>query len=156
MSEINEGDNGWGELGENDEVGLPSGDEMPKGSIMDFLSQFMGGMSDAESLYRHNACTMVVDKVFSEFGQDGLCEMMMAIDARGNWMTDIIVEASDIEDVLFKKYGVFATDALDMARDTDAMAELHKRLWSLRRRYVAKIADELFANPPTSAQGSAE
>jgi hypothetical protein len=149
MSEINEGENGWRELGENDDIAMPSDDGVPRGGILDFLSQFMSGASNAEHLYRQNACLMVVDKVFSEFGEDGLCEMMMAIDYRGNWLTDILVQASDIEDVLFKKYGVFTSDALGRAQNTEAMAEFHKKMWSLRRRYIAKIADELFALPLT-------
>ena len=115
-----------------------------------WLSEFMTNTAEAEIMYRAHFCDLVTNRVYNEFGFEGLCEMLMSIDKRGHWISDIIIENNDLDDILFKKYGVFDTDAIKKARTTDAMAELNQKIWKLRRKYAKLIADELMGRVPDS------
>ena len=110
----------------------------------------MTNTAEAEIMYRAHFCDLVTNRVYNEFGFEGLCELLMSIDKRGHWISDIIIENNDLDDILFKKYGVFDTDAIKKARTTDAMAELNQKIWKLRRKYAKIIADELMGRVPDS------
>jgi hypothetical protein len=130
---------------DGDDGDIPSREELAV-----WLSEFMTNTAEAEIMYRAHFCDLVTNRVYSEFGFEGLCELLMSIDKRGHWISDIIIENNDLDDILFKKYGVFDTDAIKKARTTDAMAELNQKIWKLRRKYAKLIADELMGRVPDS------
>jgi 2-oxoglutarate dehydrogenase complex dehydrogenase (E1) component-like enzyme len=119
------------------------GDIPSREELAVWLSEFMTHTAEAETMYRAHFCDLVTNRVYDEFGYEGLCEMLMSIDKRGHWISDILIENNDIDDILFKKYGVFDTDAIKKARTTSAMAEMNQTIWKLRRKYAKQIADEL-------------
>jgi len=119
------------------------GDIPSKEELAVWLSEFMTNTAEAETMYRSHFCDLVVNRVYNEFGFEGLCELLMSIDKRGHWISDIILENNDIDDILFKKYGVFDGDSIKKARHTDAMSEMNQKIWKLRRKYAKLIADEL-------------
>lgn len=123
------------EMGDNE---LP-----PREELAVWLSEFMAASSDAENRYRSHYCTMIAETLYREFGVEGFCEMMMVMDKRAGWVSDIILESSDIDDILFKKHGIYDKHALAKARDSSAMQELNTKIWRLRRRYAKTIAEEL-------------
>jgi hypothetical protein len=124
------------------------GDIPSREELAVWLSEFMTNTAEAEIMYRSHFCDLVTNRVYNEFGFEGLCEMLMSIDKRGHWISDIIIENNDLDDILFKKYGVFDTDAIKKARTTDAMAELNQKIWKLRRKYAKLIAEELMGRVP--------
>jgi hypothetical protein len=108
-----------------------------------WLSEFMSQSHLAENLYRRHFCDLVANRVFREFGDEGLCELMMSIDRRGNWISDIILESHDIDDIVFKKYGVYDDEMIGKARQSASFSEMNEKIWKLRRRYAKLIADEI-------------
>jgi hypothetical protein len=130
---------------EEEDNDIPSKEELAV-----WLSEFMSSADQAEGLYRTHFCDLVVNRVWKEFGFEGLCELLMSIDKRGHWISDIIIENNDLDDILFKKYGVFDAEARKKARTTDAMAEMNQKIWKLRRKYAKLIADELMGRVPDS------
>jgi hypothetical protein len=130
---------------DGDDGDIPSREELAV-----WLSEFMTNTAEAEMMYRAHFCDLVTNRVYNEFGFEGLCELLMSIDKRGHWISDIIIENNDLDDILFKKYGVFDTDAIKKARTTDAMAEMNQKIWKLRRKYAKLIADELMGIVPDS------
>jgi hypothetical protein len=72
-----------------------------------------------------------------------MCELMMAIDKRAGWVSDIIIEDNDIHDVLFRDYGVFDNDAIIKARMSSQLTEMNKKIWRLRKKYSKLIAEEI-------------
>lgn len=116
----------------------PSRDE-----LLNYLSDFMKEGRHAEKLYRENFCELVVNKVFEDFGYEGLCNLMIKIDGKANWISDILIENSDFDDVMFKKYGVYDPLVCDKARNTDSMMEMNSKIWKLRKRYAGIIVDEI-------------
>jgi hypothetical protein len=126
------------------------GDIPSREELAVWLSEFMTNTAEAEIMYRAHFCDLVTNRVYNEFGFEGLCEMLISIDKRGHWISDIIIENNDLDDILFKKYGVFDTDAIKKARTTDAMAEMNQKIWKLRRKYAKLIADELMGIVPDS------
>jgi hypothetical protein len=119
------------------------GELTPREELAVWLSEFMAASADAENRYRSHYCTMVAEKLYDEFGAEGFCEMMMVMDKRAGWVSDIIIENSDIDDILFKKHGVYDKNALAKARQSQAMSELNMKIWRLRRRYAKIIAEEI-------------
>lgn len=113
-----------------------------------WLSEFMNKSADAEMMYRSHFCSLVVNRVFSEFGYEGMCELLMSIDKQAGWITDIILENNDIDDILFKKFGVYDREAIRKARETEAMGELNQKIWRLRKKYSKLISDEIMGIVP--------
>lgn len=122
-----------------------------------WLSEFMGKSQEAEGMYRQNFCSMVVDRLWGEFGVEGMCELMMAIDRRAGWISDIIIEDADLHDSLFSGYGVFDNDAIYKARMSEQLTELNKKIWRLRKKYSKLIAEEIYTKTqPASPAPEAE
>ena len=131
------------EMGDNE---LP-----PREELAVWLSEFMAASADAETKYRAHYCAMLAEKLYEEFGIEGFCEMMMAMDKKAGWISDIILEASDLDDILFKKHGVYDKHALTKARSSTSMDELNSKIWRLRRKYAKAIAEELMTPNETDS-----
>lgn len=111
--------------------------------LINFMKEFMGEARRADEVFRSNYCELVVNRIFNEFGHEGLCHLMMAIDAKANWISDILIEDSDIDNVLFKKYGIYEENVTAKARNTEALLEMNSKIWRLRKKYARAIADEI-------------
>ena len=70
--------------------------------------------------------------------------MMLKIDETGGWISDILLEAPDLENAMFEKFGIYDPELTKKARDTRAMYEMNKKIWRLRKRYAKLIADEIY------------
>lgn len=132
------------------------GELTPREELAVWLSEFMAASADAENKYRAHYCTMVAEKLYEEFGAEGFCEMMMIMDKRAGWVSDIILENSDIDDILFKKHGIYDKHALAKARQSSAMGELNAKIWRLRRKYARLIAEEIISGPHDDDEGEEE
>jgi len=108
-----------------------------------WLSDFMSQGQKAQSMYRSHFCRIVVERLFEEFGVDGMCELMMAIDQRAGWISDIIIEDADIHDALFKHHGIYDDKAIQKTRDSNELKKLNKKIWRLRKKYSRLIAAEI-------------
>jgi len=140
MSDFNQD----GEMEEDWESGAAEFNEVTREGLTNFIAEFIATASDADTTYRKNYCHMSVSRAYNDFGYEGMCEMLVAIDNRANWVSDILIEASDIDNHLFNKYGIFSNDVMRKARQTEAMFEMNQKIWSLRKRYSKKIADEIY------------
>jgi hypothetical protein len=118
-------------------------EEMTRGELLDFLGDFLSQHRDANTLYRDHLCAVLIGRVHDEFGSEGLCNVMRQMDLKAKWVSDIIFEASDFDNALFKRHGTYDDEIVEKARDTKAMIELNKKIWRLRRRYANIIVDEI-------------
>jgi len=122
-------------------------EEQPsKEELAMWLSEFMSQGQRAQSMYRQHFCQIVVERLFEEFGIDGMCELMMAIDRRAGWISDILIEDADIHDALFKNHLVYDDKAIIKARECNQIIELNKKIWRLRKKYSKLIAAEIFGS----------
>ena len=89
---------------ENDEF---MSEESPeeRQDLMGFLSEFLISAKDTEMRYRDNYCDIVVNKVFNDFGYEGLCHLMMSIDKKANWISDIIIKIPTLTMLCLKNMG---------------------------------------------------
>jgi len=117
--------------------------EFSRADLLNFLGEFISQNRDADSIYRSSLCGILVARIYEEFGQGGLCELMMQIDIRGGWISDIIFEASDFNNALFKRHGIYDDQIILKARSSSTMNEMNKKVWRLRRKYANIIADEI-------------
>lgn len=135
-------------MNSSDDSGVPSREELAV-----WLSDFMSQSQKANNLYRSHLCSMVVNKVWSEFGVEGMCELMMAIDKRAGWISDILLEDADLHDSLFNSYGVFDNEAIVKARMSNELIEMNRKIWRLRRKYTKLIAEEIYKNEKQDDSG---
>lgn len=132
----------------------PEDNEIPtKEELAVWLSEFMNSAVEAESMYRSHFCDLLAHRVYTEFGAEGLCELMMSIDRRGAWISDILLENNDLDEIMFKKYGTYDHEIIRKARATKAMSEMNEKIWRLRRRYAKLIVDEIMGAVPTETAG---
>lgn len=127
--------------------------EFTRADLLNFLGEFISQSRDADNLYRSSLCGILVGRIYDEFGSEGLCELMMQIDLRGGWISDIIFESSDFNNALFKRHGIYDDEIVQKARNTRTMNEMNKKIWRLRRKYANIIADEIVSDgaEPTSS-----
>ena len=126
----------------NDKGGDPA--DQPD-SVFDHLAAAMDGESLQAMEYRKDLCLILAGKVKSEFGVEGLCELISGIDATAGWISDILLESGDIDDFLFTEHGVYIENSIDLARKTESMKKFQRSLWSARRRYAKMMAEEIYA-----------
>jgi hypothetical protein len=112
--------------------------------LIDLIGEFMTGSMRVEDVYRSHLCDTLVHRVYEEFGTEGMAELMVKIDGRADWISDMLFDSSDLHDQMFKRHGTYDDEITSKARMTLAMAELNKKIWNLRKRYVKKIVDEIF------------
>jgi hypothetical protein len=117
-----------------------------------WLSEFIAQTNDAEVMYRNHFCNMIANRVYAEFGHEGMCELMIAMDKRAGWISDIIIENNDLDEILFKKYGVYDHNIVSKARKTEAVQEMNSKIWRLRRKYAKAIVEELMLAPLDGTQ----
>jgi hypothetical protein len=130
----------------DDEFGFDGDDDIPtREELAVWLSEFMNSTAAAESMYRSHFCDLLAHRVYADFGVEGLCELMGSIDKRGLWISDILLENNDLDEVMFSKYGTYDNDVVRKARSTSAMAELNQKIWRLRKRYAKLIVDEIMS-----------
>ena len=121
-------------------------DEQARAELAEYVASFMQGANDAEAIYRKHYCQMVVNKVYSEFGYEGLCELMLTMDKRAGWISDILIESPDLEEILFKKYNTYDDEIAEKARNTVAMQDMNGKIWRLRKKYSRMIVDEVMGS----------
>lgn len=112
-----------------------------------WLSEYISQTTDAQNMYRNHFCTMIANRVYDEFGHEGLCELMIAMDKKAGWISDIIIENNDLDEILFKKYGVYDHDIVAKARATKAVEEMNSKIWKIRKKYAKAIVEELMLAP---------
>lgn len=118
----------------------------PSEVMAEFISQFMSAGS-SDQIYRKHYCDVMASKIYNQFGLDGMAEMMMSMDRKAEWISDIILESADLENIMFKKYGTWDANVIKKTRGTKAMQELNEKLWRLRRKYAKLIVEELMEEP---------
>ena len=80
-------------------------DEKPSAEEMAvWLSDFMSQTQKAQRMYRTHFCNIVVNRLWEEFGIEGMCELMISIDKRAGWISDILIEDADIHDSLYNTH----------------------------------------------------
>lgn len=114
-------------------------------SVFDHLAAAMDGESAEAFSYRKDLCFILANKVKDEFGLEGLCELLTGIDNTAGWISDILIESSDVDNILFQEYGIYVKDSLNLARKTKAMEQFSKSLWRSRRKYAKLMAAEIHA-----------
>lgn len=131
--------------------------ELSHEDLIEMIGDFMTGSMRVEDVYRSHLCDTLVQRVYDEFGTEGMAELMMKIDYRADWITDMLFDANDLHDAMFKRHATFDDEISYKARGTMAMAEMNKKMWNLRKRYVSKIVDEIWEadNPQPAADEKA-
>ena len=114
-------------------------------SVFDNLAAALDGESEQALAYRKDLCFILAGKIKSEFGVEGLCQLISGIDDTAGWISDILLESGDIDDFLFQTHGVYIENSIDLARKTEAMKKFQKSLWGARRRYAKMMAEEIYA-----------
>lgn len=118
--------------------------EMSRGELINFLGEFLAQNSNNDILYRDHLCNIIVARIFDEFSYEGLCALMMSIDQKANWISDIIFEQSDLDNAMYSMHGIYDEGLISKARNSEGIIELNKKIWRLRKKYAKQIADEVF------------
>lgn len=126
--------------------------EISREDLIDFIGEFMTGSMRVEDVYRSHLCDTLVHRVYAEFGTEGMAELMVKIDGCADWISDMLFDANDLHDQMFKRHGTYDQEITSKARMTMAMEELNKKIWNLRKRYVKKIVDEIFTADNPNAE----
>jgi hypothetical protein len=137
-------------MDENQDEHDEQDEELTRGELLDFLSDFLSQHRDANTMYRDHLCAVLIGRIYDEFGNEGLCNVMSQMDIKANWVSDIIFEASDFDNALFKRHGIYDDEIVVKARGTQAMIDLNKKIWRLRRRYANIIVDEIMETKKVS------
>lgn len=120
--------------------------EPTREDLVNFISEFMTTSMNVNQVYRSNLVETIVGRVVHEFGEEGLCDLMLKIDERANWISDIVLDGPDLDEMLFKRHATFDAELVTKARATEGLIELNRKIWRLRKKYARIIVDEIFTN----------
>lgn len=96
-----------------------------------------------ELMFRSSFVAHVVTGIKELLGNDGVLELLCAIDNASNWETEIIAERADVENVMLNKYGAFDDDIWEKVKETIAWTQFHKAIYELSTEWVEKAVDEV-------------
>lgn len=119
-------------------------DDMSREELVALISDFMTNNMSVEQVYRSHLCETLVSRIAYEFGTEGLCDMMIKIDSKAGWISDILLDAPELENAMFNKYGVFDVDLIHKARNSQSLIELNRKIFRLRKKYTKLIVDEIW------------
>jgi hypothetical protein len=77
------------------------------------------------------------------FGDEALLELLVAIDRKGRWETEIIAEQADVDNILMSKYGAFDDEMWEKIQDTKAWAEMHREVFTVSKKWIETAIDEV-------------
>lgn len=120
--------------------------EPTREDLVNFISEFMTTSMNVSQVYRSNLVETLVGRVFYEFGEEGLCDLMLKIDEQANWISDIVIDSPDLDEVMYKRHATFDPELIAKARQTAGLTELNRKIWRLRKKYARMIVDEIFEN----------
>lgn len=120
-------------------------EDMSREELVSLISDFMSNNMSVEEVYRSHLCETLVSRVAYEFGTEGLCDMMVKIDTKAGWVSDILLDAPELDNAMFAKYGAFDAHLIHKARNTEAMMDLNRKIHRLRKKYTKLIVDEIWA-----------
>ena len=120
--------------------------EPTREDLVNFISEFMTTSMNVNQVYRSNLVETIVGRVTHEFGEEGLCDLMLKIDESANWISDIVLDGPDLDEMMFKRHGSFDADLVTKARATEGLIELNRKIWRLRKKYSRIMVDEIFTN----------
>ena len=115
-------------------------------ALIEMIGEFMTGSMNVEDLYRSHLCDTLVDRVFDEFGTDGLAELIIKVEYCADWVVEMLFDDADFHNAMLKRHGTFDDEIVFKARTTMAYEEMHNKIGNLRKRYVNKIVDEIWAS----------
>jgi len=132
------------ELDDSDEPTGLDDPEPTREDLVNFISEFVTSSMNVSQVYRSNLVETIVGRVMNEFGEEGLCDLMLKIDESANWISDIVLDGPDLDEMMFKRHGTFDVDLVGKARATEGLIELNRKIWRLRKKYARIIVDEIF------------
>lgn len=96
-----------------------------------------------ELMFRTMFVNEVVKGVRDALGNDGILELMCAIDNVSEWETEIIAERADVDNILLEKYGAFDDEMWEKVKETLAWTELHRAIYDASKFWIEKAVDEV-------------
>lgn len=142
---------GWHSMADDDLYSFEDGDgdwfvngeKDPKTEAQRLFERLMREGRVPELLFRGTFARHVVDGIYEMFGDDALLELLVAIDRKGRWETEIIAEQADVDNILMAKYGAFDDEMWEKIQDTNAWKELHREVFDVSKKWIETAIDEV-------------
>lgn len=98
---------------------------------------------DREVMFGIAFCNFIVHKLQDDFGEEAVLDLMFAIDRNMGWASEIVANRSEVDNILFDRYGAFDQHIWYKVQDTKAWAKMHRQVYKMTRRYLAAAVDEV-------------
>lgn len=85
----------------------------------------------------------VVDDASDVWGDAGILSLIHAIERHTGWALEIIAEKSDIDNILFERYGVYDDDAWLKLKSSDAWIALSTEIFELTTTRLQTVAAQI-------------
>ena len=130
-------------LGDDDPDGFINGERDPKKEAQALFERLTKEGRVPELLFRGTFARHVVDGIYEMFGDEALLELLVAIDRKGRWETEINAEQADVDNILKAKYGAFDDEMWEKIQDTKAWAEMHREVFTVSKKWIETAIDEV-------------
>ena len=88
-------------------------------------------------------CTAILNAMERDFGEQGIFDLLVAMDRHMNWYTEIIATRSEVEQMMMEIHGAFDADLWVKVQDTEAWKRLMRRLYDISRRHLVLAIEEI-------------
>lgn len=96
--------------------------------------------------FRRAFCKRVVESVAGQFGDEGLYDLLLGIDAVGNFSSTVVASRDEIDNYLFTNYGTFDPDMYEKIQISEEWADFLGHVMAEAGATLGKIIDDIMDN----------
>jgi hypothetical protein len=96
-----------------------------------------------ELAFRAHFLHAVVSGIRQIMGDNGILELLCAIDQQCDWFTEIIAERSDIDNILLEKHGAFDDEMFEKVQETLAWIEYQRAIVQAGKKWLPLAVEEV-------------
>lgn len=127
-------------MSEHDEVGDDEffGEDEDGVPFLEMLEAF-----DQEIMFGISFCNSIVHRMVEMFGEESIVDLVCAADRAMGWSSEIVANRSEVDNLLFDKYGAFDDNLWTKVQQTKSWDKMHRQLYKMTRKYLASAVDEV-------------
>ena len=117
-----------------------------EGMDPDKLHKIVQSAINPLEVFRRSFCQRVVESVNSQFGTEGLYDLLLGIDAVGNLGSVVVINRDEIDNYMFSNFGTFDEFMYDKIIMSEEWADFMNHVMAEAGATLGKIIDDAMEN----------
>lgn len=114
-----------------------------EGLSFEGLRKIIDSAIDPEASFRRSFCRRLASQVHTQFGQEGLLDLLTGIDLSGKFVSVIVLDKSEVENYLFTEHGVYDEGIFERVQMTDEWDEFLANTLDRAGAVIGELLDRM-------------